>query len=155
MTQDGDITQGEVNKKLQDNDRQGTTQTLPPPAAKIKAENESRQRAMSETAARPNAKALLKPKLSESPKQSSANDSEADKADGTASQPVKHAPTECACSKENQHFTGIALDETYTGTLETIYNLLFNSGFEKKFLVENQKSTGLSFLKLAVAFFVV
>lgn len=113
-----------------------------PAAAKVKDENESRRRALSDATAQSNAKVLTKSKLSESPQRATPDDSGVDKADGTASQPVKHAPTECACSKDNSHYPGIALDETYTGTLETINNLLFNSGFEKKFLIENQKSTG-------------
>ncbi|KAI8576180.1 hypothetical protein K450DRAFT_258013 [Umbelopsis ramanniana AG] len=136
---------GGDTKKLQESARQASVQTLPLPAGKSKEEVESRRRAMSEATSRPNGKVLQKSKLSESPiQQSSPNDSGADKADGTAAQPVKHAPTECACAKDNQHYPSIALDETYTGTLETINNLLFNSGFEKKFLVENQKSTDVN-----------
>lgn len=81
---------------------------------------------------------------------SSANDSGADKVNG--SQPgkvVKHAPTQCACEKNGEHYSNVALDEIYTGTLETINNLLYNSGFTKKFLVEKEKSTG----KEALAYF--
>ncbi|KAI9287309.1 hypothetical protein BC943DRAFT_319465 [Umbelopsis sp. AD052] len=137
VTQDAGDT-----KKLQEKSRQASAQTLPLPAGKSKEEVESRRRAMSDATSRPNGKTLQKSKLSESPiQQSSPNDSGAEKADDKAAQPVKHAPTECDCGKNNQHYPNTALDETYTGTLETINNLLFNSGFEKKFLVENQKST--------------
>ncbi|KAH8555442.1 hypothetical protein BGW37DRAFT_419623 [Umbelopsis sp. PMI_123] len=122
------------------------TETLPLPPIKTE-EKESRRRAMSELPSRPNPKFLLKSKGMDTPndhRTMSPADMTADKANVVAPQPVKHAPTECACSKNKEHYPGTALDETYTGTLETINNLLFNSGFEKRFLTENQKSTDVN-----------
>jgi hypothetical protein len=52
-----------------------------------------------------------------------------------------HEKTECGCSSSD-HYPNVVMDQVYNGTLEKIYNLTFDSGFMKKFLLENQKSTG-------------
>jgi hypothetical protein len=104
-------------------------------------EQESRRRAISEVASRPNAKELTKVNADGSKLTSSPEESAVEQINATAKE-VKHAPTECQCAKTDDHYPQVGLDETYTGTLETIYNLLFNSGFKKKFLEEKEKSTG-------------
>jgi hypothetical protein len=50
--------------------------------------------------------------------------------------------TECDCSKTDQHFPTVVMDNTYDTTIETMYNLLYNSSFMNKFLCEVEKSTG-------------
>ncbi|KAG9288729.1 hypothetical protein G9A89_004348 [Geosiphon pyriformis] len=48
-------------------------------------------------------------------------------------------PTQCACLKNQKHYNTIALDTKFTGSVEKIYNLLFTSGFIRRFLVEQEK----------------
>lgn len=62
------------------------------------------------------------------------------KSDKPAEKPQLHDTTDCDCSAD--HFLTTVMDQVYSGTLESLYNLLFHSGFMKKFLLENQKSTG-------------
>ncbi|WVQ93593.1 hypothetical protein IAU59_000668 [Kwoniella sp. CBS 9459] len=50
-----------------------------------------------------------------------------------------HAPTKCACGKEGKHYSETALETVFPSTPEKIYNLMFNSGWFKTFLSENQK----------------
>ncbi|RSH81505.1 hypothetical protein EHS25_006862 [Saitozyma podzolica] len=50
-----------------------------------------------------------------------------------------HARTQCTCGKENKHYTEIALDTTFPSTPEKVYNLMFNSGWFKTFLTDDQK----------------
>jgi len=59
-----------------------------------------------------------------------------------------HAKTECACGKEGKHFTETALSTTFPSTPEKVYNLMFNSGWLKEFMSEDQKLKGewLSFV---------
>ncbi|KAF1803564.1 GRAM domain-containing protein [Mucor lusitanicus] len=47
--------------------------------------------------------------------------------------------TECECSKTDQHFPTVVMDKQYDTTIETMYNLLFNSTFMNKFLCEVEK----------------
>ncbi|CEP07937.1 hypothetical protein [Parasitella parasitica] len=58
-------------------------------------------------------------------------------------QPQVHDKTDCDCGVNNEHYPNVVMDQVYSGSLEKIYNLLFDSVFMKKFLVENQKSTEL------------
>ncbi|WRT63770.1 uncharacterized protein IL334_000695 [Kwoniella shivajii] len=50
-----------------------------------------------------------------------------------------HGPTQCACGKEGKHYGETALDTTFHSTPEKIYELMFNSGWFKTFLSDNQK----------------
>ncbi|KAG0346491.1 hypothetical protein BG004_001615 [Podila humilis] len=43
-------------------------------------------------------------------------------------------PTTCKCSKDGRHYTNVYMNETYPGTLESIWKLLFDSDFSKQFL---------------------
>ncbi|CAO3613727.1 unnamed protein product [Mucor fragilis] len=63
--------------------------------------------------------------------------------EGDAKSQQVHDKTNCECSTNNEHYPNVVMDQVYNGTLEKIYNMLFDSGFMKKFLVENQKSTEL------------
>ncbi|KAK4510024.1 uncharacterized protein ATC70_006193 [Mucor velutinosus] len=63
--------------------------------------------------------------------------------EGDAKPQQVHEKTDCECSANNEHYPTIVMDQMYNGTLEKIYNMLFDSGFMKKFLIENQKSTEL------------
>lgn len=54
-----------------------------------------------------------------------------------------HAKTECACGKEGKHFTETALSTTFPSTPEKVYNLMFNSGWLKEFMSEDQKLKGV------------
>jgi hypothetical protein len=129
-------------------DRQDSVRTLPLPSSKHESEQESRRRAVSDLPSRPNPKDLLKLSKADAngeKQASSAEDSGVDKSNGVAPcKIIKHVPTECSCGKNGEHYPSVALDEIYTGTLETINNLLYNSGFTKKFLVEKEKCTGKS-----------
>ncbi|WVF65961.1 hypothetical protein IAT40_000699 [Kwoniella sp. CBS 6097] len=62
-------------------------------------------------------------------------------APGTASTSNKkgHGPTQCACGKEGKHYSETALETIFPSSPEKIYNLMFNSGWFKTFLSDNQK----------------
>jgi VAD1 Analog of StAR-related lipid transfer domain len=60
---------------------------------------------------------------------------------GTVVVPV-HKGTQCACGKEDIHFTEFIMDTVLPGTPERIYNLMFASGFLKDFMRVNQKLDG-------------
>ncbi|EPB93087.1 hypothetical protein HMPREF1544_00161 [Mucor circinelloides 1006PhL] len=57
--------------------------------------------------------------------------------------PQVHDKTDCECSTNNEHYPNVVMDQVYNSTLEKIYNIIFDSEFMKKFLVDNQKSTEL------------
>ncbi|KAF9919894.1 hypothetical protein FBU30_010399 [Linnemannia zychae] len=44
------------------------------------------------------------------------------------------APTTCKCSKDGRHYAGVFMSETYPGTVEGMWKLLFDSDFNKNFL---------------------
>lgn len=50
-----------------------------------------------------------------------------------------HKVTHCACGKEGEHYSELAMDAVLPGTPERIYNLMFASGFLKDFMRVNQK----------------
>ncbi|KAG0259992.1 hypothetical protein BG011_002212 [Mortierella polycephala] len=43
-------------------------------------------------------------------------------------------PTTCQCSKDGRHYTNVYLSETYPGSIESLWKLLFDSNFTKEFL---------------------
>ncbi|KAI7887724.1 GRAM domain-containing protein [Mucor mucedo] len=65
-----------------------------------------------------------------------------DVSDKPVEKPQLHDTTDCDCTPD--HFQTTVMDQVYSGSLESLYNLLYHSGFMKKFLVENQKSTELT-----------
>lgn len=53
-----------------------------------------------------------------------------------------HKETECACGKAGKHYAETALDTILPSSPEKIYNLMFNSGWYRTFLSENQLLRG-------------
>ncbi|KAG0181617.1 hypothetical protein DFQ29_007721 [Apophysomyces sp. BC1021] len=72
-------------------------------------------------------------------------------AEQSASQPKEAEPRiipvnrtkSCPCTASGEHYSNIALDETYPGTVESMYKILFTSDFMKGFLKEVQQSRGM------------
>ena len=54
----------------------------------------------------------------------------------------KRRVTQCACSKAGAHYPIVALEAVISGTPEQIYNLMFQSGFIKDFMAQDQKLFG-------------
>jgi hypothetical protein len=52
--------------------------------------------------------------------------------------------TECHCVHSSSHYPNVALDSVFPGSIESLYNLLFNSSFISNFLIEGEKSQGTS-----------
>ncbi|KAL0084609.1 GRAM domain-containing protein [Phycomyces blakesleeanus] len=52
--------------------------------------------------------------------------------------------TECECGKKGEHYPTTVLDQIYPGSIESIYNLLYNSTFLKQFLTDVEKSTDVT-----------
>lgn len=63
--------------------------------------------------------------------------------DGASSGATKksHPPTTCKCDK---HFPEVVMDCVLPGSPESIYSLMFTSGFIKSFMSEDQKLMGAS-----------
>ncbi|KAG0260325.1 hypothetical protein BGZ95_004489, partial [Linnemannia exigua] len=55
-------------------------------------------------------------------------------ATGSAGAGANHAPTTCKCSKDGRHYANPFMSETYPGTIESMWKLLFDSNFSKGFL---------------------
>lgn len=53
-----------------------------------------------------------------------------------------HRSTECACGKAGQHYAELALDTTFPSSPDKVYSLMFNSGWYRTFLSDNQKLRG-------------
>jgi hypothetical protein len=51
--------------------------------------------------------------------------------------------TMCACGKKGEHYSATAMEGTFPGTPEKIYNLMFASGFIKDFMRDDQKLLGM------------
>ncbi|KAI0640226.1 hypothetical protein C8Q77DRAFT_1046039 [Trametes polyzona] len=51
----------------------------------------------------------------------------------------KQKVTYCDCGKAGQHYSETAMEATFPGTPEKIYNLMFTSGFIKDFMRDDQK----------------
>ncbi|CAO3637343.1 unnamed protein product [Cunninghamella blakesleeana] len=50
--------------------------------------------------------------------------------------------TECECTnKSDDHYSNVVMDQTYPCSMETLYNLLFQSDFVKKFLTDIERNT--------------
>lgn len=51
--------------------------------------------------------------------------------------------TDCQCVKNAEdHYPNVVMDQTYHCSMETLYNLLYQSDFVKKFLIDIEKNTG-------------
>ncbi|KAI8084514.1 GRAM domain-containing protein [Halteromyces radiatus] len=55
-----------------------------------------------------------------------------------------HERTDCTCGENGGHYPNTVMDETYNCSLETMNNLMYNSGFMKRFLIEDMKSIDLN-----------
>ncbi|KAF9573703.1 hypothetical protein EC968_008219 [Mortierella alpina] len=64
---------------------------------------------------------------------SSARQSRAKAASSPSSQPPR-TKTTCQCSKDGRHYANVYLSETYPGSVESLWKLLFDSQFAKGFL---------------------
>ncbi|CAG8535772.1 7565_t:CDS:2 [Racocetra fulgida] len=53
----------------------------------------------------------------------------------------RRASTQCPCLRNGQHYENVSLDATFTGTVEKLYNLIMTSGFVKRFIIEEEKSS--------------
>ncbi|KAG0170311.1 hypothetical protein DFQ28_002257 [Apophysomyces sp. BC1034] len=100
----------------------------------------ARRRAVSEAGARPDTRLLLS---NRSKSRNKSGDKILPLSDKTNTAQV-HEKTECECSKNGDHLPNVAMDQTYCGTVEKIFNLMYNSAFSKKFLLEVQKNTDLN-----------
>lgn len=114
------------------------------PASKDEKVTENRRRAVSE---------LPKPKLDDL--NTPANDSvsksvpaepatESTGQDKSTEKTQVNENSECVCT---DHYPTTVMEQVYGGSVEGMYNLLFNNDFMKKFLVENQKLTGIIYLQ--------
>ncbi|CAO3644684.1 unnamed protein product [Mucor fragilis] len=140
-------------------DRQASLASLPLPKHLSSADEAARRRAVSEAGPRPNMQEYLK-KSTESTAtlaqvasiSSHTNDKSATITDasaitasaenGSEKKDVQiKEQTECECSQTDQHFPTVVMDKKYDTTIETMYNLLYNSTFMNKFLCEIEKST--------------
>ncbi|KAF9544547.1 hypothetical protein EC957_011856 [Mortierella hygrophila] len=50
---------------------------------------------------------------------------------------ITRSPTTCKCSKDNRHYANTYMSDTFPGTLESIWKLLFDSDFTKGFLTSD------------------
>ncbi|KAG2226936.1 hypothetical protein INT45_010215 [Circinella minor] len=127
-------------------DRQNSLASLPLPET-TKDEEAARRRAISEAGSRPNVKAIATPPplpaLSGS-NNNTTNDSNDNNGNNNGNKPVqKRDKTECDCLVAGEHYAKVVQDQTFNCTIETLYNLLYNSDFIKKFLTE-QKCTDIN-----------
>ncbi|KAI9023567.1 hypothetical protein CLU79DRAFT_887043 [Phycomyces nitens] len=96
-----------------------------------------RSRAFSEAGPRPTFQTLAK-KQSQQEKLAPSFEVEEKPANGP------QLETECECGKNGEHYPTTVLDQIYPGSIETIYNLLYNSTFLKQFLVDVEKNTDVT-----------
>ncbi|KAK3847463.1 MAG: GRAM domain-containing protein, partial [Linnemannia gamsii] len=54
-----------------------------------------------------------------------------------SSKGISQPPTTCKCSKENRHYANTYMSDTFPGTLESIWRLLFDCDFSKGFLTSD------------------
>ncbi|KAI9244829.1 hypothetical protein BDA99DRAFT_543875 [Phascolomyces articulosus] len=126
-------------------DRQGSLASLPLPETN-KDEDAARRRAISEAGSRPNVKTIATqqqssppPPLPGSTKNNTVTDNQTN-----GNKPIqKQEKTACSCLNTGDHYPKVVYDQTLNCTIETIYNLLYNSDFVKKFLTD-QKCTELN-----------
>ena len=49
-----------------------------------------------------------------------------------------HIPTECACGRNNQHYSSVLFDHTYDVPMKTLFGLFYKTDFMEKFWRDNQ-----------------
>ncbi|KAI9312932.1 GRAM domain-containing protein [Dichotomocladium elegans] len=129
--------------KLKDADRQSSLPVLP-----IKeqvnnkgtdSETASRRRAISEAGPPPSYSPLVAQEKSTNLPVETKPTAETN---GTSTVQQTHEKTECGCLKNGEHFNKVVFDQKFPCSIETLYNLLYQSNFVKKFLLD-QKNTDL------------
>lgn len=132
-------------------DRQSSLASLPLPKHLSSADEAARRRAVSEAGPRPNMQEYIKKNTESTVANVNENSTtvlDASTIATNANNAIEKKDiqikekTECDCSKNEQHFPTVVMDNKYDTTIETMYNLLFNSTFMNKFLCEVEKSTG-------------
>ncbi|KAI8974282.1 hypothetical protein BDB01DRAFT_853908 [Pilobolus umbonatus] len=128
--------------------RQSSLASLPVPKHLSSAAAEARRRAVSEAGARPNMQEFIKknsdnskstPSLQHIPSENAGVNDTIKK----ENEQVKEV-TECECHKSTGHFPIVVMDNKYNTTIDTLYNLLYNSPFMQTFLSEIEKSTEIN-----------
>lgn len=143
-------------------DRQASLASLPLPKHLSSADEAARRRAVSEAGPRPNMQEYIKKSTESTAANTNENSTKVLDASTIATNTnnaiekkdiqIKEQ-TECDCSKNEQHFPTVVMDNKYDTTIETMYNLLFNSTFMNKFLCEVEKSTGKYSFQVCIRFF--
>ncbi|CAO3590838.1 unnamed protein product [Absidia cylindrospora] len=77
------------------------------------------------------------------PNESAQTVKSAPAAQSTQTKQIKEK-TECVCANTGEHYSNIIMDQVYSGSIETIQNLLYTCGFMKEFLADNEKSTDVN-----------
>ncbi|KAG2229122.1 hypothetical protein INT48_005481 [Thamnidium elegans] len=116
----------------EEENRQSSLASLPLPKHLSSADEAARRRAVSEAGPRPNMQEYIKTRT--------AADVPAVESNPSPATQLK-SKTECDCGINDQHFPTTVMDNKYDTTIETMYNLLYNSSFMNRFLCEVEKST--------------
>lgn len=144
------VNTNQIQDKALLKDRQSSLASLPLPKHMSSAEDAARRRAVSEAGPRPNVQEYIKKSESATTGSSTVNASttnisnvtnSVENADTPSSQLQIKEKTDCECHKNASHFPTVVMDNKYDTTIETMYNLLYNSSFMNKFLCDIEKST--------------
>lgn len=112
----------------------------------------ARRRAISEAGPRPNASSIMHaaaeeplPLINHPTKSDPAATKNLLPSSTTPPAALQQAPTQCLCGTDalEAHYPSTVMDQTYTCSMETLYNLLYHCGFVAKYLTEVEKSTGM------------
>ncbi|OAD73193.1 hypothetical protein PHYBLDRAFT_78183 [Phycomyces blakesleeanus NRRL 1555(-)] len=117
--------------------------------SKLVDQDTVRSRAFSEAGPRPNIQSLAKKQSAQEKLAASVETEEEGLPTLPTPQPVNNntspqLETECECGKKGEHYPTTVLDQIYPGSIESIYNLLYNSTFLKQFLTDVEKSTDVT-----------
>ncbi|CAO3643264.1 unnamed protein product [Mucor hiemalis] len=142
------VSTNQIQDKSLLKDRQSSLASLPLPKHMSTADDAARRRAVSEAGPRPNVQEYMKKSESATTGSSTANASttnvsagSVENTDGPNPPPQIKEKTDCECHKNASHFPTTVMDNKYDTTIETMYNLLYNSSFMNKFLCDIEKST--------------
>ncbi|GAA5801108.1 hypothetical protein HPULCUR_006550 [Helicostylum pulchrum] len=131
------IKPNQIHDKSSFQDRQSSLASLPLPKHLSSADEAARRRAVSEAGPRPNMQEYIKNKT-DVPASTEVNPPSPLPPTTTAQLKTK---TDCDCGINDQHFPITVMDNKYDTSIETMYNLLYNSSFMNRFLSEVEKST--------------
>ncbi|CAO3594753.1 unnamed protein product [Absidia cylindrospora] len=127
-------------------DRQLSLASLPIPTHTNEEAEAARRRAVSEAGPRPNSESIMHHSAEEPLPSRIITKSETPPLEGTslALPPQQQQHTQCQCvDTSDEHYPHTVLDQTYNCSLESLYNLLYHSGFIKKFLTQVGKSSDI------------